>query len=85
MGLILVVPRRSHSLRRKSSFRDDGTQSTEELQNINIRAAFIHILGDTLCTIGLLIAAVIIKCRVSRKLFPIRKILKFAVKTYGRL
>ncbi|CAB4003277.1 Zinc transporter 2 [Paramuricea clavata] len=65
MGLILVVPGRSHghSHGGKPSIREDGTQSTEELQNINIRAAFIHILGDTLCTLGLLIAAIIIKFR----------------------
>lgn len=68
MGLILVVPGRSHghSHGGKPSFGDDGTQSTEELENINIRAAFIHILGDTLCTLGLLIAAIIIKFRVSK-------------------
>lgn len=70
MGLILVVPGRSHghSHGGKPSVRDDGTQSTEELENINIRAAFIHILGDTLCTLGLLIAAVIIKFKVSKTL-----------------
>ena len=68
MGLILVVPGRSHghSHGGKPSIGDDGTKSTEELENINIRAAFIHILGDTLCTLGLLIAAIIIKFRVSK-------------------
>ena len=68
MGLILVVPGRSHghSHGGKPSIRDGGTQSTKELENINIRAAFIHILGDTLCTLGLLIAAIIIKFRVSK-------------------
>ncbi|XP_028394381.1 zinc transporter 2-like [Dendronephthya gigantea] len=65
MGLILVVPGRSHghSHGGKPAMREVETQSKEELQNINIRAAFIHILGDTLCTLGLLIAAVIIKFR----------------------
>ena len=63
-----MVPGRSHghSHGGKPSIREDGTQSTEELQNINIRAAFIHILGDTLCTLGLLIAAIVIKFRVSK-------------------
>lgn len=59
MGLILVVPgsgSHGHS--------HGGTKhQPSQVQNINIRAAFIHILGDTLCTLGLLIAAIIIKYR----------------------
>lgn len=69
MGLILVFPGRSHghSHGGNTATRGEGTQSIEEPQNINIRAAFIHILGDTLCTLGLLIAAIIIKFRVRKQ------------------
>ena len=34
-------------------------------QNINVRAAFIHVLGDLIQSLGVLIAAFIIKFNVS--------------------
>ena len=37
--------------------------STEK-QNINVRAAFIHVLGDIVQSVGVLIAAYIIKFKV---------------------
>lgn len=46
---------------------------TEELShvkkqgNINVRAAFIHVLGDLFQSIGVLVAAIIVKLRVGRK------------------
>lgn len=40
-----------------------GSLSTEK-QNINVRAAFIHVLGDIVQSIGVLIAAYIIKFKV---------------------
>lgn len=40
-----------------------GSLSTEK-QNINVRAAFIHVLGDIVQSVGVLIAAYIIKFKV---------------------
>ena len=34
-------------------------------KNINVRAAFIHVIGDIIQSIGVLIAALIIKIKVS--------------------
>jgi len=42
--------------------------STEK-QNINVRAAFIHVLGDIVQSVGVLIAAYIIKFKVKTHLF----------------
>lgn len=33
-------------------------------QNINVRAAFIHVIGDIIQSFGVLVAAVIIKIKV---------------------
>ncbi|XP_020611499.1 zinc transporter 2-like [Orbicella faveolata] len=44
-----------------------GSLSTEK-QNINVRAAFIHVLGDIVQSVGVLIAAYIIKFKPSWKL-----------------
>lgn len=38
-----------------------------EEKNINVRAAFIHVVGDTVQSIGVLIAALIIKFKVILK------------------
>ena len=38
-------------------------------KNINVRAAFIHVLGDIIQSIGVLVAALIIKLKVSVRLF----------------
>ena len=40
-----------------------GSLSTEK-QNINVRAAFIHVLGDIVQSVGVLIAAYVIKFKV---------------------
>ena len=45
----------SHSLSRSTG---------GEKQNINVRAAFIHVLGDLVQSVGVLIAAYIIKFKV---------------------
>ena len=37
----------------------------DDATNINVRAAFIHVLGDLIQSIGVLIAAFIIKFKVS--------------------
>ena len=38
-----------------------------EKQNINVRAAFIHVLGDIVQSVGVLIAAYVIKYKVTMK------------------
>lgn len=35
-------------------------------KNINVRAAFIHVIGDIIQSLGVLIAAIIIKLKVSK-------------------
>ena len=63
MGVTLLIPgggSHGHS----TSHGSAKPCSNHRTQNINVRAAFIHVLGDTLCTFGLLIAAIIIKLRV---------------------
>ena len=41
-----------------------GSLSSDK-QNINVRAAFIHVLGDIVQSVGVLIAAYIIKYKVT--------------------
>lgn len=45
------------------------TQSECKSENINVEAAFLHVLGDFIQSIGVIIAAVIIKLYVSRGKF----------------
>lgn len=44
------------------------TQSECKSENINVQAAFLHVLGDFIQSIGVIIAAVIIKFYVSCKI-----------------
>lgn len=47
------------------SGENDKIQDMEESKdNINIRAAAIHIIGDFIQSVGVLIAAIIIYCKV---------------------
>ena len=41
------------------------SESKHDTRNINVRAAFIHTIGDLIQSIGVLVAAYIIKFRVS--------------------
>ena len=45
---------------------NQDSAGAEENVNINVRAAFIHVLGDLIQSIGVCIAAIIIYMRVSR-------------------
>ena len=56
----------SHSL---STARATNRGSSKERANINVRAAFIHVLGDIVQSVGVLVAAYIIKYKVR---FPYR-------------
>ena len=54
---------------KKHPIDDNGslmtTQSECKSENINVQAAFLHVLGDFIQSIGVIIAAVIIKFYVS--------------------
>ena len=58
-------------MRRRTTLENSTKNSTEkaspvkESRNINVRAAFIHAIGDFIQSIGVLIAAYIIKYKVS--------------------
>ena len=45
-----------------------------EKENINMRAAAIHVIGDFIQSVGVLIAAVIIYCRVKNDFSKVRSI-----------
>lgn len=44
---------------------DDDLKGEHSKRNINVRAAFIHVLGDFIQSVGVLIAALIIYFKVS--------------------
>ena len=60
----------------------DETQEKEhghshsQKENINVRAAFIHVIGDLVQSIGVFVAALIIYIRVSQNSISRRFILK---------
>lgn len=48
---------------------DDNDKTIQsEAENINVQAAFLHVLGDFLQSVGVILAAVIIKIYVSQRL-----------------
>lgn len=51
-----------------SSCGDSGRPVSDPKQNINIRAAVIHVIGDFIQSIGVLIAAIVIKLYVSMQI-----------------
>lgn len=62
MGLTLHQHSHSHGgSTTPHSHGSSGTSST----NINVRAAYIHVLGDIIQSLGVLVAAVIVYFRVS--------------------
>lgn len=50
---------------------DDDLKEEHSKKNINVRAAFIHVLGDFIQSIGVLIAALIIYFKVLLQVFPV--------------
>ncbi|XP_071825583.1 proton-coupled zinc antiporter SLC30A2-like isoform X2 [Apostichopus japonicus] len=58
----------SHSFLSSSHGHDDHGDSKSGKKNLNVRAAFIHCIGDLLQSIGVVIAAVIIKVKPEYKL-----------------
>ena len=63
---VLIVYRLSFLLKGHSYSHSHGGMGTrhETATNINIRAAFLHTLGDVIHSIAVLIAALIIKLKV---------------------
>lgn len=75
MGLVLHNPcgknkhGHSHGLQSAHAHSEESTDSSSHtFQNINVRAAFIHVLGDLVQSIGVLIAAFIIRYKPEYKL-----------------
>ena len=73
MGLVLHQSGHGHShgLSGGHSHKDHSDHNDDEMHdgetkkvNINVRAAFIHVLGDLVQSVGVLIAAIIIKIQV---------------------
>ena len=61
----------SHSNNKEESIRRISRSNSlrhSEKQNINVRAAFIHVLGDIVQSVGVLIAAYIIKFKVMQRM-----------------
>ena len=61
----------SHSSNKEESIRRISRSNSlrhSEKQNINVRAAFIHVLGDIVQSVGVLIAAYIIKFKVIQRM-----------------
>lgn len=61
MGLTLHQHSHSHGGVASHSHEASGQSSA----NINVRAAYIHVLGDIIQSLGVLVAAVIVYCKVS--------------------
>lgn len=63
----LLNHQHSHSDEAKFVPIDDNSRQAEckSAENINVQAAFLHVLGDFIQSIGVIIAAVIIKIYVS--------------------
>ena len=62
----------SHSNNKEESIRRISRSNSlrhSEKQNINVRAAFIHVLGDIVQSVGVLIAAYIIKFKVIQRMW----------------
>jgi len=63
MGLTLHQHSHSHSGLESHNHEASGPSSA----NINVRAAYIHVLGDIIQSLGVLIAAIIVYYKVSSK------------------
>ncbi|XP_068715820.1 proton-coupled zinc antiporter SLC30A2-like isoform X2 [Montipora foliosa] len=60
--------RKDSALSSKRVSRSRSLRNGSEKQNINVRAAFIHVLGDIVQSVGVLIAAYVIKFKPDWKL-----------------
>ena len=72
MGLVLGLDHshsgshgsHGHSHHKRSPSSTSSVKENDKGQNLNVRAAFIHVLGDLLQSVVVFIAAVIIKFKV---------------------
>lgn len=65
MGMSLHQHSHSHSHNNNEELAVKGEKKAEK--NINVRAAFIHVLGDLIQSVGVFIAALVIMFKVSLK------------------
>ncbi len=54
----------SYQVGHTPDIRQTSTQPEKEKRNINVRAALIHVIGDLVQSVGVLMAAYIIKYKV---------------------
>ena len=66
LGKILHQTGHGHSHNQSNGHSQDHSNNDNNDRNINIRAAFIHVIGDFIQSIGVLIAAYVIKYVVSK-------------------
>lgn len=62
----------SHSHSHGSAGHNHGHSHSPETRNMNVRAALIHVIGDLVQSIGVLIAAIVIKYWVSTRIMVFR-------------
>ena len=65
--LDVASDRRERGVETEEEEEEGGEDSSETRRhkNINVRAAFIHVVGDIIQSVGVLVAALIIKFKVS--------------------
>lgn len=69
MTIMLYVGGHSHSHISERSPREMQSSTSHKKVNINVRAAMVHVIGDLIQSIGVLIAALIIFFNVILKYF----------------
>ena len=48
---------------------DDVVKQTASSKNINVQAAIIHVIGDFVQSVGVLLAAILIKIKVNQRIY----------------
>jgi Co/Zn/Cd efflux system component len=60
-----LKPPHGHGHSQLQECNNQGIESHHMPENLNVRAAFVHVVGDLMFSIGVLIAAFVIKFKVS--------------------
>ncbi len=60
-GINIDKPDKGKGIKRLASVFKRGKSEGKENRNINVRAAFVHVIGDLIQSIGVLIAGYIVK------------------------
>ena len=63
----------SHSSRKRTLSASPSVKEQATDENVNVRAAFVHVLGDLIQSLGVLVAAIIIKIKVTAPYFKLYK------------